>query len=211
MKMLIHLVENEFARAGYTQLTEGLWVNSEQTDFWLVCVLQGDYQLKEFQEQLLSDYASLFSEYKLMEKNTSLLLLNEVEYAVDKKPGKVVADENDPYDFKKYIIQYTQDEWKQAKVFLEEKESLANVLMQPDIFAKLKKDGVNSPVALLYTIAHKLPFVMMPVEHKEFQFRNELFYNDQQESELDDWLNTIVSKGDISHKIDELLNSISHD
>lgn len=209
--MLIHLIDSEFKRAGYNQLTEGLWVNSEQTDFWLVCWLQGDYQLKEFQEQLLSNYATFFSQFHLMEKNTSLLILNEVKNAADKKTMKVVADENDPYDFKKYIIQYTQDEWEQTKVFLVENVPLANQLMQPDIFAHLKKDGDCSPVALLYTIAHKLPFVMIPVEHKEFQFRNEQFYDSPQESELDSWLNTIVSKGDISYKIDELLNSISHE
>lgn len=211
MEHLVDLINVEFSRSGYQELVDGLWINSGATDFWLVCVLKCDYQVQELQEQLHSVYAKYFAQYSLMDKNTSLLIIQKVENVQSKTPEKVVADENDPYHFKKYIIQYTLDEWERSKVFLQDNCTLSSVLMSPEIFDVHKANGVSSSVSLLYTIAHKLPFVMLPVEQKEFQFKNNLEYKNNRQRELDRWLNSITSENLISDKIDEFLSFTLHD
>ena len=211
MSELKDFIRTEFTKAGYQLLTNDLWTNDCKTDFWLVYNVDDCFHLEDFQDQLLEQCSGLFAQYRSMEKNTSLLILNRVQRSDLKHIEQVVSDENNPYDFKKYIIQYTLDEWEQAKTYLKDSLSLSSVLMNPDVFKQLKNDVPNSAIALLYAIAHKLPFVMMPVQQKEFDFKNELYYKDSKELELDNWLDSIQSENNLGDKIDEYINSIDHE
>lgn len=170
MEHLIDLIRREFELAQYHPIDENglLWQHEDFNDFWVICEMEDEYQLEELQERIYSDLATLRKSLPESEKSTSLLILHHLNNDSGKNLQQVIESENNVYYFKKYIIQYTSDEWMAAKGLLPENhQGLGHVLMQPNVFEQIRASE-NSPCRLLYTVAHKLPFVMMKVERQEY-------------------------------------------
>lgn len=168
MENLIDLIKSEFENAQYSPIGDRLWKHTVHSDFWVIKDVIGDYDLEVLQEEIFAGLAGLRKDYPASEKNTSLLILQKVESAENKTPQQVIENENDVYYFKKYVIQYTDAEWSAAKAIVQQEGvSLGRLLMKTDVFEAIKRDK-NSANHLLYTVAHKLPFVMMLAERRPY-------------------------------------------
>lgn len=167
MENLTDLIYNEFKIAQYEEIGRGIWKHHVYNDFWVIVNLDGDYELDELQEEIFASLDCVRKEYPSSEKSTSLLIIQRMDRNAGKTPKKVIEDENNVYYFKKYVIQYTENEWSEAKTLIDEDRSLGELLMETEVFEQVKQN-VNSANRLLYTVAHKLPFIMMRAERKPY-------------------------------------------
>jgi len=165
---LIELINSEFETAQYESFRNGLWKHKQYNDFWVILQVVGNYDLEKLQEEVFASLEGLRRDFPSSEKSTSMLIVQCVADDVTKDPQRVIADENNVYYFKKYVIQYTEEEWKEAnKLLTNDGRSLGELLMQPEVFERVKQDE-KSANRLLYTVAHKLPFIMMRAERKPY-------------------------------------------
>lgn len=188
MENMTDLIYREFEIANYKSTDGFFWKHKIYMDFWFVYAIDGSYELEEVQNQVYERSSELRMKEPEMEKNTSLLILNKVEK--DKKNReRIIADENDVYVFKKYVIQYTQEEWEAVRTMIEEGVPLSDILMKNEHFASFK-ESPNGPLGLLYNIAHKLPFVTMNVTKKDYDIPDELHVPEKMRSVLT-WVDEI--------------------
>lgn len=132
-------------------------------DFWIIVNAMDAFKLEDQETIAEKAKTTIFDQYKEAEKNTSLLVLLQVEQISEGIPDAIVEIENDPFYFKKYILAYT----KSSKEAIEQYsiENFSSILMQPENFQALKDEAeVSGPYHLLYSIAHKLPFLMTDVQ-----------------------------------------------
>ena len=168
MENLIDLINHEFETAQYVELSDKIWKHEKYNDFWVILSVEGDYDLDKLQEDVFAGLEGLRRDFPSSEKSTSMLIVQRVGDEATKDPQRVIADENNVYYFKKYVIQYTEEEWKEAnKLLTNDGRSLGELLMQPEVFERVKQDE-KSANRLLYTVAHKLPFIMMRAERKPY-------------------------------------------
>ena len=177
MVNLIDLIYKEFERAGYISSDGFLWKHHKYKDYWVVCEVAGDYVLTELQNWIVGKLAEERVKEPEMEKNTSLLIIRKVDSSSDNLE-RVISEENDVYVFKKYVLQYTEVEWNCVKtLYVDGSIPLSVILMRSDIFEKVR-DNQCCPEALLYRIAHKLPFATMYVAKKEYEYSNNIVVPD---------------------------------
>ena len=137
MENLIDLINNEFERAGYFSSDGFLWKHHKYKDFWVVCIVGEGYVLSELQNKIVEGLTDERSREPEMEKNTSLLIIHEVEDSSE-NVERVISEENDVYVFKKYVLQYTAAEWNCVKsLYADGSIALSDILMRKDIFEKL--------------------------------------------------------------------------
>lgn len=188
MENLIDLIFQEFIAAGYQRIDDVLWRHSMNTDFWIVVEIEGEYDLSKLQPEMYERLSEFRAREPEMEKNTSMLIINRVE-GQNKNVERVIADENDVYVFKKYILQYTLDDWNALKQQVDLNNPLNELLMTPEVLDNVKKNQA-CPISLLYQIAHKLPFVTINVRKKKFIIEDTVMVPNEMQSLLD-WVNTI--------------------
>lgn len=187
MENMIELINNEFVKAGYNLLSDRLWKHCCFDDFWVISTICGDYNIEELQENVYKNLEPLRKDFPVSEKSTSLLILQNLDDVSQHNNQKAIDDENNIYFFKKYVIQYTNDEWDAAYSMITQGYSgLGDLLMKTEVFEQVKQRE-NSPYHLLYTIAHKLPFVMMHVERKEYDPNPVININEELQS-LFNWI-----------------------
>lgn len=167
MENLIDLIHNEFKIAQYEEIGQRIWKHLAYNDFWVTVSLEGEYELDKLQEDIFASLEGVRKDFPSSEKSTSLLIIQRVGSNAEKNPHRVIEDENNVYYFKKYVIQYTEVEWNEVKTLIDEGRSLGELLMETDVFEQLKHN-VKSANRLLYTVAHKLPFIMMRAERKPY-------------------------------------------
>lgn len=167
MENLIDLIHNEFKIAQYEEIEQRIWKHLAYNDFWVTISLEGEYELYKLQEDIFASLEGVRKDFPSSEKSTSLLIIQRVGSNAEKNPHRVIEDENNVYYFKKYVIQYTEVEWNEVKTLIDEGRSLGELLMETEVFEQLKQN-VNSANRLLYTVAHKLPFIMMRAERKPY-------------------------------------------
>ena len=167
MENLIDLIHNEFKIAQYEEIGQRIWKHLEYNDFWVTVNLEGEYELDKLQEDIFASLEGVRKDFPSSEKSTSLLIIQRVGSNAEKNPHRVIEDENNVYYFKKYVIQYTEVEWNEVKTLIDEGRSLGELLMETEVFEQLKQNE-NSANRLLYTVAHKLPFIMMRAERKPY-------------------------------------------
>ena len=179
MENLIDLIFREFEREGYKSSNNGLlWKHQTYKDYWVVYNLEGDYNLHNIQQWVLKEIVKERAQEPEMEKNTSLLVVNRVEKG-KMKQERIIVDENNVYYFKKYILQYTEEEWVKIKdLFPDASTPIGNLLMSTEFFEEVKKDK-DCPESLLYRIAHKLPFVSLSVFKKEYDLPDVLSVSEE--------------------------------
>ncbi len=220
MENLIDLINSEFAKADYEPLTDRLWKHREFDDFWMICTICGDYNVDELQEKVYNNLEPLRKDFPESEKSTSLLILQNLDDVAQHNYQKVIDDENNIYFFKKYVIQYTDDEWDAAHSLIAQGfNGLGELLMKTEVFEQVKLHE-NSPYHLLYTIAHKLPFVMMHVERKEYDPNPTIIINEELQSlfnwieELPDMVGRYLDNAEIEtaqNAIDQWINNNNHE
>lgn len=149
-----------------------LYKNSQNDVFYYWLVVQTDTLTSELINSIQDEY---FDECKKVvdspsfNKNTSLLIL----YKTDPKEitkGVVQLIEEDPYQFKKYVIPYTNESLNDLKdqVKTEICENIKVLISDNLIFQEYKSDYNNyNWHHLLYTIAHKLPFLKLLIEENQ--------------------------------------------
>lgn len=102
---------------------------------------------------------------KDFDKNTSLLVLTEIEHSIAWKK-EVLLIEEDPFQFKKYVLGYTQDQLRELLSFstIGEPEAIKNLITNETTFNDYKNSySEYTWHNLLYTISQKLPFIKLNV------------------------------------------------
>lgn len=154
--------------------------NSEDLDFgtlyslkdfgyyWLVVRVQELSDVLENQDKWF-EICHEIVHVKDFHKNASLLILIQKEDKPIQK-AEIFKIEEDPFQFKKYVLAYT----KEALEKLDEEtdggdpKALLRKLSDQDVFNSYKK-AYDQAVwqKLLYSIAHKLPFLKVDVDKEE--------------------------------------------
>ncbi len=168
---MIELIDRLFKHHSFTQqnLNCGeLYFSSDFGYYWLVVELQDLTDVLKKQDEWFEECISIVKTNDF-HKNTSLLILVEEE----DEPvlmSELFKIEEDPFQFKKYVLPYS------IKAFNELKENTGNG--EPEAFLKLLydqatfrdyKENYDGRVwyKLLYSIAHKLPFLKIKVGLEE--------------------------------------------
>lgn len=170
---MINLLKRTFEDFEYVQIENNcsgdlyLYNHKYKKDFWAILKVKNKISYDEVLN-VKNTCQKYFGNDKSSQKNTSLLILLSINNITVESLNEVIEWEEDPYDFKKYVIIYTpSDELDLRELNI---SNIQSYLMNPEVFRKLKEeDPVNSVGCyhLLYSIAHKLPFVMMNVEPQE--------------------------------------------
>lgn len=172
---------------GQLQAGKYLFKHHENDDYWIVTEgLMEENDQFELYKELTKVQAE---KYPCANKNTSLLLLEDMDKLEDKVNVdlRFVRLENDPLYFKKYILPFTQSSFEDMMKVVQEKEvpSIEELIMKDETFEDLKNG--EEYATLLYSIVHKLPFIPIEaVEQKEFH--QELTYSSDAIKELADSL-----------------------
>lgn len=159
------------------------------SDFWIIVNAVGAFNLED-QETIAEKAKNIFAQYKEAEKNTSLLVLLQVEQISEGILDAIVEIENDPFYFKKYVLAYT----KSSKEAIEQYsiENFSSILMQPQNFQALKDEAkVSDPYHLLYSIAHKLPFLMTDVQVQDTSLLSNQYIPSEEMQDAFNWMQSI--------------------
>lgn len=161
----------------------------DYSDFWIIVSVVGTFNLED-QETIAEKAKTIFAQYKEAEKNTSLLVLLQVEQISEGILDAIVEIENDPFYFKKYVLAYT----KSSKEVIEQYsiENFSSILMQPQNFQALKDEvKVSNPYHLLYSIAHKLPFLMTDVQVQDTSLLSNQYIPSEEMQDAFNWMQSI--------------------
>ena len=138
--------------------------HKDYADFWIIVNAVDAFKLEDQETIAEKAKTTIFDQHKEAEKNTSLLVLLEVEQISESILDAIIEIENDPFYFKKYVLAYTPKSSKET-IGKFSPENFSPILMQPESFKALKDEvEVSDPYHLLYSIAHKLPFLMTDVK-----------------------------------------------
>lgn len=210
METLNDSILEEFTKAQYELVKSErhlILKHREYGDFWVIHECES-FDI-DIQNEIYDSCKSSLSSYNDADKNTSLLVLLQVKTVDENLKKHIIEIENDPFYFKKYVLVYTLKDWEELKPLLAGKE-LSDYLMQPSVFESLKKEDSSNAIGkyhLLYSIAHKLPFVMINVEAKDSgDLTNSFVQQNEQDKELYRWLSDIDNPKDIE-SIEKLLLS----
>ena len=146
------------------QIDDGIFyskIDNYKYYWFVVCIekLVGEDIIKS-QDKWFEKCKELIND-KDFDKNVSLLIITKKDNEdVEKK--NIFLIEEDPYQFKKYVLTYTDDSVIELKKNLSpnEAESLLDLVVNDKVFEKYKKNYLDySWLNLLFNIAHKLPFL----------------------------------------------------
>ena len=162
METINDIIINEFVLCGYKPIAdiEGrMFIGSTSgVDYWLVSQNPNDFNK---QNELFDRTIELSTDMRFVEKNLSLLLLVDMDNP-DNEKLDTIKIENEKSYFKKYVLKYNQESVKGLIGIITEKKvkSVAELVLDTQYFNQLQSDtGLLTPITLLYSIAHKLPFI----------------------------------------------------
>ncbi|MFD2540745.1 ABC-three component system middle component 1 [Lacinutrix gracilariae] len=132
------------------------WLVVEQSDLSKVIELQDEW-FEKCKEHIVT---------KEFDKNTSLLVLaNNDKNEIQKK--EILSIEEDPFQFKKYVLLFTSHILKQLLEQTENgnPEKILELIVNESVFNEYKNNYLEPTWRhLLYNLAHKLPFIKINVE-----------------------------------------------
>lgn len=150
--------------------------HSDKNDFYLVAFIkENEITFENLKEQLDQYFETIVEEMDVtgIDKNLSFLLLLEtdlVNYSKEKL-GLIYNLEEDPYDYKKYVLTYTETQVKALKNVKEKISKpiynvLNSLLQDKKLFVSFKKrvedrNSTEMQEALLYDLVTKL-FIKIP-------------------------------------------------
>lgn len=195
MKTIFDIIVNEFTAGDYTLLENvsgmPLFCSNDGKDYWIIA---NDPNILESQKSLFKQLTEKSTQYIHIEKNLSLLLLQDVSVQGDR--FEAIKVEKDKSYFKKYLLNYSTDEVYDLVSIMDSRHAttIADLLMETEYFSFLKKNpNVQSGVHLLYTLAHKLPFIPVNTIVKDRKEVNFHFSSPDMFSLLE-WVNKAPSR-----------------
>lgn len=207
---MIDLIVQEYVKDGYViaEKTDNVILkHQEYGDYWIIHECRS-FDIVE-QEAIYDVSKSSLSEYKDADKNTSLLILLNVDSVDEDLKKRIVDIENDPYIFKKYVLAYSDEAWSKLCPIVSD-QNIVKLMIQPDVFQHLKDEDAKEGIGcyhLLYSLAHKLPFVMTDVTPKESAgIENTFIPQDENENAAYEWLQKIDSPKDID-ELEKIIQS----
>lgn len=139
--------------------------NKNRKYYWLVVEQSGVSKVLELQDEWFEKCKERINA-KEFDKNTSMLILaNNDGNKIKKK--EILLVEEDPYQFKKYVLLFTSDILKQLLAQTENgnPEKILDLIVDENVFNNYKNNySVPNWRHLLYNLAHKLPFLKINVE-----------------------------------------------
>ena len=163
--------------------------HKDYADFWIIKDSVNEFKLEE-QETIADKAKTTFAQHKEAEKNRSLLVLLEVEQISEGILDTIIEIENDPFYFKKYVLAYTKCSKETINVF--SPENFSSILMRPESFRALKDEAESSgPHHLLYSIAHKLPFIMTDVKMQDVTLLSNQYAPNRELQDAFNWMKSI--------------------
>lgn len=163
--------------------------HKDYADFWIMKDSVNEFNFEE-QETIADKAKTTFAQHKEAEKNTSLLVLLEVKQISEGILDTIIEIENDPFYFKKYVLAYTEYSKKTIEGFSH--ENFTSVLMQSESFKALKDESdCSGPFHLLYSIAHKLPFIMTDVKMQDVTLLSNQYTPSEELQDTFKWMQSI--------------------
>lgn len=176
METIIDFLKECFIAYGYnlcydcSNLKFIVMKHDEYNDFW---ILTEDFNINKRQKDISLEFErSVCSKIPVARKNVSLLYVKRQDAVnILKEDRDIIEMENNPYHFKKYVLVYTDSSFNDLKVMygnIYKGMSFSKIVIQKNCFNELKREDSFGAFHLLYSIAHKLPFVVMDVSPKNF-------------------------------------------
>ncbi len=168
MENIIELITSEFLAADYEKVKSNnngiIFRHTVHADYWIILT---EFNISE-QEHIFATFQRVVDKPDA-EKNVSLLWVRNINARTQSFNDESVEIENDPLFFKKYVLLYTDEEWNGVIQNLPPTKDtkLSTLLMDTKLFNCLKSNQTNY-ATLLYSIAHKLPFLMIDARHKDY-------------------------------------------
>ena len=196
METIDDLIRKIFQRCGYSLVPVKRYtfavMDKSSHDYWLII---HDFQL-ENQAELFENIKDAFEDESFI-KNISVLCIRCVEEIdLQHVDNEILEIENDPYFFKKYVLAYTHESEGELVPLIDKEfnsgKTISEVVMDKEVFKKLKEETYFGAYHLLYSIAHKLPFMTMDVSPKDFDAVADFMIK------LDETKNLLVSIQDIT-------------
>jgi hypothetical protein len=166
MKNLIRSIFNQHDFE-LTELAFGdLYISNDDRKYYWLVVEQSDIsRVLELQDEWF-EKSKEHIDTKEFDKNTSLLVLaNNDKNEIQKK--EILSIEEDPFQFKKYVLLFTSDILKQLLEETEKgkPEKILELIVNESVFNDYKNNYLEPTWRhLLYNLAHKLPFLKINVE-----------------------------------------------
>lgn len=209
MKTMLELVRSEFEQWGYSlkKDIDGvlLYASNVGYDYWVIC---SNIDIITIQKDLFDQVMEYREELDFIEKNLTLLLL--IDENGEQRSLDSIRIENNKSYFKKFVLRYTFDSVQDLNKLMAEKDvsSIANLLLSEQYFNNIKNDSQSfRGVSLLYSMAHKLPFIPIISETKERGVVN-LHFSSSELSELLQWVeNAPIGEREMINYLDQLTNN----
>ncbi|MRX72775.1 hypothetical protein GJU40_11525 [Bacillus lacus] len=177
-------------------------------DFYLVGNFrEGEVNLEGLQQELTQCLDSILLEMNVsgLDKNLSFLLLLETEsIAYSKERTRYIYNiEEDPYDFKKYVLTYTKGQFEALIIQLNEmkEEPLLKILnyflLEKKLFSSFKKkeenrNTIENQEAVIYDLVSKL-FIKLPFLSVNIKQENLVSLKKEIDEKLNQTQSNIVS------------------
>lgn len=165
--------------------------NAANTDFWIV--VESDDSILDWQVDLSRQLTrGILASHKEADKNMSMLVLWKDAENSDDVNERIISLETDPVAFKKYVLAYRQSDFESIKDI--DSSGLMGMLMDPMTFERLKEELTHDrcgETQLLYSIAHKLPFLMTEVTQRSVERLDNHFIPAPEEEDLYGWMHAV--------------------
>ena len=166
---MIELLTSLFREAGYDYQVIGerpVLKHCQYGDYWMIA----ESGCLEKQEEIYAGFTQARAEAPDFAKNFSVLFLNRLDGDSPLTKETCIRAENDEFYFKKYVLSFNNADLDGLFKIIEkyQGQSLASILMRPEVFEQLKAENGSGPVTTAYCIALKLPFLMMTTEATEY-------------------------------------------
>jgi len=153
-----------------TELDFGnLYVSGDDIKYYWLVVEQNDIsKTLELQNEWFEKSREIINS-KEFDKNTSLLILTEND-ANELKKHEILRIEEDPFQFKKYVLLYNAESLQHLNEQSNngEAKELLDLIINEDVFNAYKSNYTDYNWRnLLYNIAHKMPFLDINVKVDE--------------------------------------------
>ncbi|WP_310991250.1 ABC-three component system middle component 1 [Aequorivita marina] len=168
MKSLIHdiFIKEDFEVTEISNLT--FFKKKSEADiiyYWLIVEVDTLQNVIELQDEWFESCKKKM-ELADFDKNTSLLILTEREDSKEWRK-EVLTIEEDPFQFKKYVLGYDQNSLRVLKEKSQngDSESIIKLMTDELVFNDYKENYSEFTWhKLLYTISQKIPFITLNVE-----------------------------------------------
>lgn len=168
-------------------------------DYWLIAEsLEAYNRQSKIHDELANGF---LKDYPKFEKNTSLLLLVKGEAKYEDN----MNIEKDPFVFKKYVLNYTDEAYAELVGMVEQYKGIENAVMREEVFKSLADGSDNGGATLLYGLMHKLPFIPINANPVGEMVNPMTFTKPQFHTWLEKFDNMTDSADDVSQFIDSLL------